>query len=202
MFADFDGVMVNATVVLNGVTVAAHQGGYLPCSAELTGHLAPGDNVLAVVVDARWLDVPPDNPPGGTASVDYLQPGGIYRDVTLRVVPDVFIADVFAKPVNVLSRGPRSCRSRSRWTPARVPGGAGHGHRAAAGRVPLRSPPPPGRRSPATGTTVATLTMTGLGGRDAVVTGHARSCTPCGRPSPRPGQPRRRTVRRRHHRVP
>ena len=103
VFADFDGAATNATVVMNGVTVATHQGGYLPFSAELTGQLTSADNVLAVIVDARWLDVPPGNPAGGTASVDYLQPGGIYRDVTLRVVPDVYIADVWAMPVNVLA---------------------------------------------------------------------------------------------------
>jgi beta-galactosidase len=103
VFADFDGVMTNATVVLNGVTVTNHQGGYLPWSSELTGHLAPGDNVLAVIVDSRLLNVPPDNPVKGTGYTDYLQPGGIYRDVTLRVVPEVFVSDVFAKPVNVLT---------------------------------------------------------------------------------------------------
>jgi beta-galactosidase len=30
VFADFDGVMADATVVLNGTTVATHRGGYLP----------------------------------------------------------------------------------------------------------------------------------------------------------------------------
>lgn len=103
VFADFDGVMSDATVVLNGTTVATHRGGYLPFSAELTGALRPGDNVLAVVVDSRWLPVPPAGHPGGAASIDFLQPGGIYRDATLRVVPEVFLADVFAKPVRVLS---------------------------------------------------------------------------------------------------
>ncbi len=103
VFADFDGVMTDATVLVNGVTVSTHQGGYLPWSAELTGHLAQGDNVLAVIVDSRLLDVPPDNRVKGTAYTDYLQPGGIYRDVRLRVVPEVFISDVFAKPVNVLT---------------------------------------------------------------------------------------------------
>jgi beta-galactosidase len=107
VFADFDGVMVNATAVLNGTTVATHQGGYLPWSAELTGHLVPGDNVLAVVVDSRWLPVPPGGASGGAASIDYLQPGGIYRDVTLRVTPEAFIAGIFAKPVDVLTRGRR-----------------------------------------------------------------------------------------------
>jgi len=106
VFADFDGVMTDATVVLNGTTVSTHQGGYLPWSAELTGALADGDNVLAVIVDATWLDVPPDGSPNGAQAVDYLQPGGIYRDVTLRVVPEVFLADVFALPGAVLSGSP------------------------------------------------------------------------------------------------
>lgn len=107
VFADFDGVMANATVLLNGVTVSTHQGGYLPWSAELTGHLTAGDNVLAVIADSRWLPVPPSGAPGRAAAVDYLQPGGIYRDVTLRIVPAVYLSDVFARPVRVLiaSRG-------------------------------------------------------------------------------------------------
>ncbi len=103
VLVDFDGVMVNATVVINGQTVATHMGGYLPFSAELTGYLKPGDNVLAVVVDARCLPVPPDGIPHTPRSVDFLQPGGIYRDVGLRVVPGSYLSDVFARPVNVLT---------------------------------------------------------------------------------------------------
>ena len=37
--------------------------------------------------------------------MDYLQPGGIYRDAALRVVPEVFLSDVFAKPADVLGAG-------------------------------------------------------------------------------------------------
>lgn len=103
VFADFDGVMADATVVLNGTTVATHRGGYLPFSAELTGSLAPGENVLAVVVDSRWLPVPPAGHARGAASIDFLQPGGMYRDAALRVVPELFLADVFARPARVLS---------------------------------------------------------------------------------------------------
>ena len=99
----FDGVMTDATVVLNGVTVAAHQGGYLPWTTEITGHLKRDANVLAVIVDGRWLDVPPDALPGGADTIDYLQPAGIYRDVTLQVVPRIYLADVFARPVKVLT---------------------------------------------------------------------------------------------------
>ncbi len=99
----FDGVMTNAVVVLNGWTAGAHAGGYLPWTTELTGYLTAGDNVLAVIVDARWLDVPPDVEPSGPRSIDYLQPGGIYRGVTLQVVPGIYLEDVFARPQNVLS---------------------------------------------------------------------------------------------------
>jgi beta-galactosidase len=104
----FDGVMANATVYLNGTQLAQHRGGYLPFTVELTDQLVPagGGNALAVVVDSRWLDQPPAGSLGGPGSVDYLQPGGIYRDVTLEVVPDVFVSDVFAKPVDVLSGAP------------------------------------------------------------------------------------------------
>jgi beta-galactosidase len=92
-------------VVLNGTTVGSHIGGYLPWTTELTGRLKKGGNVLAVIVDGRWLDVPPDAKPAGPGTMDYLQPGGIYRDVTLHVVPEVCLADVFVRPENVLSDG-------------------------------------------------------------------------------------------------
>jgi len=103
IFADFDGVMVNADIVLNGVKVSSHLGGYLPWSAELTSHLAPGDNILAVIVHSQQLSVPPEAGPGDTAVIDFLQPGGIYRDVTLRAVPAVFLSEIFARPVRVLT---------------------------------------------------------------------------------------------------
>ena len=106
VFADFEGVMVNAVAVLNGRTAGSHQGGYLPWSVELTPHLVPGPNVLAVVVDARCLPVPPIAPGQGPDSIDFLQPGGIYREATLRVVPPAYLADVFARPADVLTGAP------------------------------------------------------------------------------------------------
>jgi len=103
VFVDFDGVLVSAAVLLNGRPAGRHQGGYLPWSAELTGSLAEGGNVLAVIVDARWLPVPPDGAAAGAAAVDFLQPGGIYRDVRLRVVPELFLSGVSAWPAGVLT---------------------------------------------------------------------------------------------------
>ena len=122
IFVDFDGVMVNATVLINGTVVSTHQGGYLPWSTELTGHLTGEDNVLALIVDSRWLPVPPGGAPAGASAVDYLQPGGIYRDATLRVVPEVFLSDVFVSPVSVLSHD-RSVQVQATIDAAAVPSG-------------------------------------------------------------------------------
>jgi beta-galactosidase len=103
IFIDFDGVMVNASVVVNNQVVSNHQGGYLPWSAEVTSKVTAGDNLLAVIVDSRCLPVPPVAVGRGPDSVDFFQPGGIYRDVNLRVLPQAFLSDLFAMPVNVLS---------------------------------------------------------------------------------------------------
>ncbi|MGH3176127.1 MAG: glycoside hydrolase family 2 TIM barrel-domain containing protein, partial [Streptosporangiaceae bacterium] len=107
ILVDFDGVMVNATVSVNDHVVATHQGGYLPFSAELTGKVTGAGNLLAVVVDSRCLSVPPVGVGRGPGSVDFFQPGGIYRDVRLRVLPQVFLADLFARPADVLGSQPR-----------------------------------------------------------------------------------------------
>jgi beta-galactosidase len=99
VFVDFGGVMTASTVWINGHPLGEYRGGYTPFSFELTPHLNwKGDNVLAVEVDSTERK---DIPPFGNV-VDYLTFGGIYRDVQLRFVNQTFIANVFAKPVNVL----------------------------------------------------------------------------------------------------
>jgi beta-galactosidase len=102
VFLDFERVMTGATPVLNGKALAEHLGGYLPFQYEVTEWVRQGENVLAVSVDSRWKNVPPDGSPKGAAGVDYLEPGGITGSVALRAMPQIFISDVFAKPVNVL----------------------------------------------------------------------------------------------------
>ena len=49
------------------------------------------------------MPVPPMSPGQGPTSVDFFQPGGIYRDVRLRVLPQAFLSDVFALPADVLT---------------------------------------------------------------------------------------------------
>jgi beta-galactosidase len=123
VFADFGAAMTHATVTLNGDQVADHLGGYLPFSTEITGALRREDNVLAVRLDAGFnLNVPPDRPaPADTISVDYWQPGGLYRDVQLRLAPPVFLADVFAKPASVLDPAARQVAVQVTVDAAAVP---------------------------------------------------------------------------------
>lgn len=103
-FVDFAGAMTDATVYVNGREVGRHLGGYLPFGYECTHRVHPGENVVAVVVDGKFnVNVPPDRPlPYRASSVDFWQPAGLYRGATFRVVPETFLADVFAKPVDVL----------------------------------------------------------------------------------------------------
>jgi beta-galactosidase len=161
VLVDFDGVMVNATVIINGRTAASHKGGYLPFSAELTGLLQPGDNVLAVVVDARCIPVPPEFP-DAPGTVDFLQPGGIYRDVRLRLLPDIYLSDVFAQPVNVLTAhrsvgiGCTIDAARAPAAPVRITAALAQGTRkiATVSRT---------LHEVRAGQTVAALSLTGLG---------------------------------------
>ena len=102
IFLHFDAVMVGATPVVNGHALPQHMGGYLPFQYEITNLLTGNDNVLAVAIDSRWSNVPPEGSPRRHQSVDYLEPGGIVRPVRLCATPPIFISDVFAKPVKVL----------------------------------------------------------------------------------------------------
>jgi beta-galactosidase len=100
VFVDFEGVMCAATVWINGQRLGEYRGGYTPFSFELTPHLKwSADNVLAVAVDSTERA---DIPPFGDI-VDYLTFGGIYREVSLRLVPHTFIDNLFVLPRDVLT---------------------------------------------------------------------------------------------------
>ena len=95
--------MTASTVWINGVRLGEYKGGYTPFSFDLTPHLDfDGENVLAVDVDSRErADIPPFG-----FQIDYLTFGGIYREVSLRIVPGTFIENIFAKPQGVLTPHP------------------------------------------------------------------------------------------------
>ena len=103
LFLHFDRVMTSASPVVNGQALQQHLGGFLPFDHEITRLVRAKGNVLSVAVDSRWTNVPPAGSPKGPSSIDYLLPGGINGSVCLRAVPSVFISDVFAKPINVLT---------------------------------------------------------------------------------------------------
>ena len=103
VFVDFEGVMTASTVWINGQRLGEYKGGYTPFSFELTPHLDfDGENVLAVDVDSTER---PDIPPFGY-EIDYLTFGGIYREVSLRVVPATHIENIFVRPKAVLTANP------------------------------------------------------------------------------------------------
>ncbi len=103
VFVDFEGVMTASTVYLNGTKLGEYRGGYTPFSFELTKHLSgDGKNLLSVDVDSTERN---DIPPFGN-EIDYLTFGGIYREVQLRVVPQTFIENIYARPKGVLTATP------------------------------------------------------------------------------------------------
>jgi beta-galactosidase len=103
VFVDFEGVMTASTVWLNGTLLGEYEGGYTPFSFDLTPHLDDfGENVLAVKVDStERADIPPFG-----YQIDYLTFGGIYREVSLRIVDATFLDNIFARPLDVLSGSP------------------------------------------------------------------------------------------------
>ena len=103
VFVDFEGAMTASTVWINGVSLGEYKGGYTPFSFELTPHLkSAGDNVLTVYVDSTER---PEIPPFGY-QIDYLTFGGIYREASLRIVPQTWIDNIFARTRDVLSGKP------------------------------------------------------------------------------------------------
>src|SRR5947209_18759137 len=104
VFVDFEGVMTASTVWINGTRLGEYKGGYTPFSFDLTPHLDfDGENVLAVDVDStERADIPPFG-----YEIDYLTFGGIYREVSLRVVPSTFIENMAVRTSNVLT-GPEA----------------------------------------------------------------------------------------------
>lgn len=104
VFLDFEGVMIAAEVYLNGIHVGGHKGGYTNFSIDITEALKINeDNILKVVVDSTER---PDIPPHGYV-VDYLTYGGIYREVSLRIVDPIFINNLYARAYDCLKEEKR-----------------------------------------------------------------------------------------------
>ena len=103
VFVDFEGVMTASTVWINGVALGEYKGGFTPFSFDLTDHLhQDAENVLVVQVDStERADIPPFG-----HEIDYMTFGGIYREVSLRMVSQTYIDNVFARTKDVLTGNP------------------------------------------------------------------------------------------------
>ena len=103
VFVDFEGAMTASTVWINGHPLGEYKGGFTPFSFELTQYLHPeADNVLVVELDStERADIPPFG-----YEIDYMTFGGIYREVSLRLVSPTYIDNIHARPGNVLSGSP------------------------------------------------------------------------------------------------
>jgi len=87
---EFEGVMAQHSVYVNGAFAASHQGGYSRHRCDITAYLKEGVNTLIVSVDSRE---DPDVPPFGH-TIDYLTFGGIYRNVNLYFANNTYIDTV------------------------------------------------------------------------------------------------------------
>ncbi|MEO6817819.1 MAG: glycoside hydrolase family 2 TIM barrel-domain containing protein [Edaphobacter sp.] len=103
VFVDFEGVMTASTVWINGIALGEYKGGFTPFSFELTPHLRPdAENVLVVQVDStERADIPPFG-----YEIDYMTFGGLYREVSLRIVSPTYLDNIFAHPKDVLGSSP------------------------------------------------------------------------------------------------
>ncbi len=75
-------------VWVNQHRVCDHEGGYTPFDCEVTAVLHPGTNFVVIAVDATRLQ---DGIP--SVGIDWLNYGGLTRDVSLVTVPAAFIDD-------------------------------------------------------------------------------------------------------------
>ena len=93
IIVEFDGAMAVAEVWLNGEYLGNHLGGFTPFAFELSGKAKIGQpNLLAVKVDNRRMEVPPD---GLKADIDYPLYGGLYRAVRVIGREKIFVEDIF-----------------------------------------------------------------------------------------------------------
>ncbi|MEM7110697.1 MAG: glycoside hydrolase family 2 TIM barrel-domain containing protein, partial [Bacteroidota bacterium] len=80
-FLEFEGVMHEAKLWVNGTSAANHAGGYLPFFADISDYLIAGQNQITLWVNNQDNpSIPPGKPLDG---LDFNYYGGIYRQVNL-----------------------------------------------------------------------------------------------------------------------
>jgi beta-glucuronidase len=88
LFLYFDGANYETDVFLNSEKIGGHEGGFTPFQFEITGNMKEGKNTIIVRVNnARKNDAVPG------MGYDWLNYGGITRDVRLIETPQSYIDD-------------------------------------------------------------------------------------------------------------
>lgn len=86
----FQGVKSAFFLWVNGKRVGYSEDSYTPAEFDITDHVRPGDNTLAVEVyrwsDGSWLE-----------DQDMIDLSGIFRDVYLYAIPQVHVQDLFVR---------------------------------------------------------------------------------------------------------
>jgi beta-glucuronidase len=90
LFLHFGAVNYIAEVYLNEEKLGSHEGGFTPFQFEITDKVKEGDNTIIVKVDNRRLE---NGLPG--YGYDWLNYGGITRDVNLIETSNTYIDDYF-----------------------------------------------------------------------------------------------------------
>lgn len=85
-FLYFGAINYKAQIYFNGTQVASHTGGYTSFNCEVTEALKEGENLIVILVDNTLTDR--DIP---TTRTDWMNYGGITRDVYLAELPNSFI---------------------------------------------------------------------------------------------------------------
>lgn len=91
---EFEGVMTYFDLYVNGNKVGSHKGGYTKALMDITKEVKFGQvNTVVMMVDTNERE---DIPPFGKV-IDYMTYGGIYRDVHMHTVNNLYIENVLYK---------------------------------------------------------------------------------------------------------
>lgn len=95
----FEGVATYAKVYIDGKYIGEHKGGYTPFEFDIT-NVINEENEITLYVDSNERK---EIPPFGFV-VDFLTYGGIYREVWLEIVPEIYIKNAQIKTSHELDK--------------------------------------------------------------------------------------------------
>jgi len=95
IFIYFEGIMMEADILVNGKWITNHKGGYLPFTIDITGAILPNktNSIEVVVKNTDNPEIPPGKP---IKDLDFNYYGGIYRNVYLINTEKLYVTDAVA----------------------------------------------------------------------------------------------------------